>query len=258
MAQVVEVSTSARRQNNPYKVRYRASKEDQDEWVGRDRIWLPALVQSTPSKALLKLPTPQPSSSSRSGGGGDANAAAWKLQALRPGLWVEAQGGDGVWYPATILEVYTGKRFTEAPVHVDYTGWGFREWVGLDRVYSKRIEEGAVLPPFVARGGGKGTGGKTSARFEAQLKAIQGVWVEVQQPYKPRWIVEDDFAHQEGRDRKFKLSASSGGDLIWGSGQYVLDPDFNEHSTTLVWHRGYEGRVAFTWVRANDKKGKGK
>lgn len=113
--------------------------------------------------------------------------------------------------------------------------------------------------------------------FEEQKEALQGLWDQSGRD-QLQWFVEDDVAIMvwkgSRRARSFKLTAGKEGELVWGSGKFILDPAFKSGSKA-VWLSGQDKSLAFTWefvgaegpskegapeprVRRKGKGGKGK
>lgn len=89
-------------------------------------------------------------------------------------------------------------------------------------------------------------------KFAKQLKTLQGTW-DATGAKKQTWLIEEDKAFQLSaggkRVRTFKLSMGEDGDLLWGTGKYVLDSAFTSGNSTATWCSA-DGEVGFSWQRS--------
>lgn len=86
--------------------------------------------------------------------------------------------------------------------------------------------------------------------FEDQKQALQGLWGQSGRE-QLQWLVEDEVAIMvwkgSRRARSFKLTPGQTGELVWGSGKFVLDPSFAPGQKTAIWLSGEDNSVSFTW-----------
>mmetsp|Transcript_20581 Transcript_20581/g.57417 ORF Transcript_20581/g.57417 Transcript_20581/m.57417 type:complete len:629 (-) Transcript_20581:96-1982(-) len=117
-AEVVAVSTAARRASNPVKVSF----------IGyvQEGMWLP--LASLKSKKLPKLTS--------------AAAGTLGLAAFEKGKELHVEADDGKLYLAEVVEVSKAKNRASAPIKVHWKGYtdASDEWVGADRIKSKVLK----------------------------------------------------------------------------------------------------------------------
>merc|ERR1719424_190740 len=90
--------------------------------------------------------------------------------------------------------------------------------------------------------------------YEHQLRGLQGIWKEQGKAQK-QWHISGAAAYLGGPDgqpnktRRFALSEGAHGGIVWGTGQFVLDDDFELGCQSAEWHiRTADGRKAFAWT----------
>jgi len=93
--------------------------------------------------------------------------------------------------------------------------------------------------------------------FDEQKQALQGLWSQTGKE-QLQWFVEDDVATMvwkgSRRARSFKLKEGKDGELIWGSGKFVLDSAFSAGEKQAAWLSDKDrSNVAFSWDFASSE-----
>jgi len=140
MATVTAISWSPKRAKAPVQVQFAGYEEM--EWKSLAEIRSKAVTQgwySTPVQAAPKAKSKA-----------KAKAKAGKvvdLTVLEKGDRVQALADDGVWYAAEVVVVSKKKEKKNAPLKVNWVGYTSQsdEWVGADRVRSKKLKAGSHL-----------------------------------------------------------------------------------------------------------------
>lgn len=86
--------------------------------------------------------------------------------------------------------------------------------------------------------------------FEDQKQALQGLWGQSGKD-QLQWFVEEEMAIMvwkgSRRARSFRLTPGKQGELVWGSGKFVLDPAFASGHRKAIWLSGEDSSEVFTW-----------
>mmetsp|Transcript_6013 Transcript_6013/g.9616 ORF Transcript_6013/g.9616 Transcript_6013/m.9616 type:complete len:665 (+) Transcript_6013:87-2081(+) len=133
-AEVVTVSSSAKREKKPVKVHFVGFGAEDDVWLS---------IESLKSKVL---PKPKKTETAAAAPKAKAKAKAKaKIQmdysGLEKGMKLQAEE-EGKYFPAEVLVVSTNKKHAAAPVKIHWVGYtnASDEWMGADRLRSKALK----------------------------------------------------------------------------------------------------------------------
>lgn len=72
------------------------------------------------------------------------------------------------------------------------------------------------------------------------------------------WVVTGTLAAQATGEKRFDLSQGEWGEVVWGKGQFFLDPEFNPDLGVARWHKGgTDSELAFSWKYMGERAPKG-
>jgi len=105
--------------------------------------WFKAGSALNQMKAAMAAGTGKAGKAGKAGGKKGQNTVTYDFSALKVGLSVQADGGDGYFYPAKIVTISTSEKRSKAPIKVNYNGYAASEdrWVGGDRLKSKALKK---------------------------------------------------------------------------------------------------------------------
>jgi UDP-N-acetylglucosamine pyrophosphorylase/quinol monooxygenase YgiN len=128
-AEVLVVSTSAKRSKAPVKVSYKGYGAEYAAWLPLDSLKSKKLPkEKTKAKAKAKAAPPP------------------DYSVLEKGARLQVKADDGKFYAATVVTVAKAKAKATAPVKINYVGYtsASDEWVGADRIRSKALTASAA------------------------------------------------------------------------------------------------------------------
>lgn len=146
LAEVVAVSEVRKRSQAPVRVHFAGQDVSYDAWVGIEDLRSKKLPDKDPVKAApAKVAPAKPAGATAKADKAPASDSKVDVSALETGLRLQVLAEDGTWYLAEVMTVSKDKKRKAAPVKVHYAGYtdDSDEWVGVDRLRSKALRQGA-------------------------------------------------------------------------------------------------------------------